>query len=246
MESNGLPLTASMDMMASVFGAKDEFEFSLRLAAATRRCGFEMFVVGLEVKKSDGTVVHHVTSAYPAAWQKLYAERNYVAQDPTVAYCQSHIEPLIWSESIFGLARALPLWEEARSYGIGFGMSVPVHERIGTKSMLSLVRDRPLDDDPREKVELLAAAQVLSSCAHFAASRLIVNKLKEFRIPSLTSKERDCLRWVAQGKTSWEVGQIMNIAEPTVVFHLKNLMKKLDVVNRAQALAVAIRLGLID
>ncbi len=38
----------------------------------------------------------------------------------------------------------------------------------------------------------------------------------------------------------------MEISESTVVFHLKNSMKKLETVNRPQAIAVAMRLGFID
>lgn len=242
--SDGTSLTASIGVMASVLDAKDEMEFFSRLGIATRLCGFETFVFGLQIPKADGTIEHHVTSAYPEAWQQRYSEKRYVEHDPTVAYCQTHTEPLVWSESTF--QQAMPLLEEASSYGIRFGISVPVHERIATKSMISLARDRPLDDDPREITELLAAAKVLSSCAHFAASRLFSQKLEESPRPSLTPQEERCLRWVAQGKTAWEIGQIMRISEPTVVFHLKNLMKKLDVINRSQALAVAIRLGLID
>jgi DNA-binding CsgD family transcriptional regulator len=62
---------------------------------------------------------------------------------------------------------------------------------------------------------------------------------------SLSGQERECLRWVALGKTSYEIGRILHISEGTVVFHIKNLMEKLDVKNRPQAVAVAFRLGLI-
>ena len=37
----------------------------------------------------------------------------------------------------------------------------------------------------------------------------------------------------------------MAISEATVVFHLKNAMRKLDSFNRPQAIAVAMRLGVI-
>lgn len=235
-----------MDMMASVLGAGDEADFFSRLNSAAKICGFEKFLVGLEVQRSDGAIFHHVTSGYPLAWQKCYAERNYVAHDPTVAYCQSHRDPVIWSESIFSAANASAIWEEARSHGIAFGISVPTHEREGRKSMVSLVRDQNWAADSHEFAELMSMAQVLAACAHIAISRLIVPKFKDKTYPTLTSKEKDCLRWVAQGKTSWEIGQIMKISTPTVVFHLKNLMKKLDVVNRAQALTIALRLGLLN
>lgn len=242
--SNSSASLVSIDMMASILDAKDKTEFLLCLSIATRKCGFDSFVIGLQVTNADGMIEHHVTSAYPNAWQKLYSERNYVAQDPTVTYCQKHTESVVWSESMF--ERARPMLEEARHYGIGFGISAPIHERIGTKSMISLARDRPLDKDIHETAKLHSAVKVLSSCAHFTASRLFTNQLKEFPRLTLTSQEERCLRWVAQGKTAWEIGKIMTISEPTVVFHLKNLMRKLDVINRYQALAVSIRLGLIE
>ena len=61
----------------------------------------------------------------------------------------------------------------------------------------------------------------------------------------LTSKEREVLQWVMEGKTSWEVGRILAVSERTVKFHLRNIYSKLNVVNRAQAVTMASRLRLI-
>lgn len=62
---------------------------------------------------------------------------------------------------------------------------------------------------------------------------------------NLTGKERDVLKWVVEGKTSWEIGRILSTSERTVKFHLKNVYAKLNVSNRAQAVAVVNRLRLI-
>jgi LuxR family transcriptional regulator, quorum-sensing system regulator SolR len=62
---------------------------------------------------------------------------------------------------------------------------------------------------------------------------------------TLTSKEREVLQWVMEGKTSWEVGRILAVSERTVKFHLRNIYSKLDVVNRAQAVTMASRLRLV-
>jgi LuxR family quorum-sensing system transcriptional regulator SolR len=62
---------------------------------------------------------------------------------------------------------------------------------------------------------------------------------------SLTAKERDVLKWVIEGKTSWEIGKILETSERTVKFHLKNVYAKLNVCNRAQAVAVVNRLNLL-
>lgn len=63
--------------------------------------------------------------------------------------------------------------------------------------------------------------------------------------PLLTAKELDTLRWVQEGKTNDEIGVIMNKTKWTVKFHLSNVMRKLDVTSRTQAVSQAIGLGLL-
>ena len=62
---------------------------------------------------------------------------------------------------------------------------------------------------------------------------------------SLTRRERDCLLWVAEGKTTWEIGQILRISENTVLYHIKNAQEKLGAVIRIHAVAKALRLELL-
>ncbi|MEO8153219.1 MAG: helix-turn-helix domain-containing protein [Rhizobacter sp.] len=62
---------------------------------------------------------------------------------------------------------------------------------------------------------------------------------------NFTTKERNILHWVVEGKTSWEIGKILSTSERTVKFHLKNVYMKLNVSNRAQAAAMVNRLRLI-
>lgn len=58
-------------------------------------------------------------------------------------------------------------------------------------------------------------------------------------------REKSCLSWTALGKSSWEIGQILSISENTVVFHIKNAMRKLGASSRTLAAVKAIQLGLI-
>ena len=62
----------------------------------------------------------------------------------------------------------------------------------------------------------------------------------------LTDRERDVLRLVADGATNREIGTRLFISENTVGFHMKNILAKLHLKNRAQAAAFAIRAGLAD
>lgn len=61
----------------------------------------------------------------------------------------------------------------------------------------------------------------------------------------LTMREIECLAWAAQGKSEWEMSRILGISEHTAEKHLINARVKLGAVNRAHAVATAIRRGLI-
>ena len=56
----------------------------------------------------------------------------------------------------------------------------------------------------------------------------------------LTDREREVLTWVGRGKTSSEIATILGLSERTVNFHCDHAMKRLDVSNRAQAVAKAV------
>ena len=62
----------------------------------------------------------------------------------------------------------------------------------------------------------------------------------------LSSREKACLSWTALGKSSWEIGRILSISENTVIFHIKNAMRKLGTSNRTVTAVKAIQLGLIE
>ena len=61
------------------------------------------------------------------------------------------------------------------------------------------------------------------------------NKLK------ITRREAEVLFWVAQGKTDWEISQILSISDRTVNKHLEQVYRKLGVNNRTSASTMALQ-----
>ncbi len=54
---------------------------------------------------------------------------------------------------------------------------------------------------------------------------------------ALSGRELEIMEWVRNGKTNFEIGMILDISAFTVKNHLQRIFRKLDVVNRAQAVA---------
>ena len=64
--------------------------------------------------------------------------------------------------------------------------------------------------------------------------------------PLLSRRERECLQWTASGKTTWEIAGILEISQNTIDGYIASATRKLGAVNRTQAVAEALRRGLID
>lgn len=62
---------------------------------------------------------------------------------------------------------------------------------------------------------------------------------------SLSMREKEVLKWLKMGKSSWDISIILDISERTVNFHITNIMNKLDAITRTQAVAISIEKGLI-
>ena len=101
-------------------------------------------------------------------------------------------------------------------------------------------------DELRRAIKAAAAGQVQLSPA--AATRL----MREVRAPdmaaaeTLTERESDVLRQIAQGKANKEIAQALVIGEKTVKTHVSNILQKLGVQSRTQAALYAAQNGLAE
>ncbi len=66
------------------------------------------------------------------------------------------------------------------------------------------------------------------------------------RQTSMTPRETECLKLTAEGYTSDQIAGVLNLSPHTANQYLTNCTQKLNAVNRAHAVAKAIRAGLID
>jgi DNA-binding NarL/FixJ family response regulator len=65
-------------------------------------------------------------------------------------------------------------------------------------------------------------------------------------VAELTPRELQVLRSLAEGRSQGEIAAALVISPKTVGTHVENILRKLDVHSRAQAVAVAYRSGILD
>jgi len=62
----------------------------------------------------------------------------------------------------------------------------------------------------------------------------------------LSGREAECLLWVSRGKSSSDIGIILELSPRTVDSYLEKVCSKLQVRTRIEAVALAVRSGLIE
>ncbi len=121
----------------------------------------------------------------------------------------------------------------AREQGIGDGFTVPANvpgEARGSCSFASAA-GRPIPS------ALLPLAQLAGAFAFEGARRMWRNDvLGPDPHPVITDRQRDCLLWIARGKSDWETSRILGISEETVVRHVKHARERYAVEKRTSLL----------
>lgn len=205
-----------------------------------RALGFEYFVYALRLPTHFAESRLELINGYPAGWTQRYFEQGYQACDPVLGHCVQGVTPLLWHElQLPPGSAAQQMMADAAAHGLKTGISVPVHGAQGELGVFSLVLNRARDASTDA---LLRAAQpyVQGVAVYLHQALLRISSLSgPQEHPPLSPREIDCLRWAADGKTSWEIGQLLEMSERTVNFHLNNAIHKLSVSNRQQAVARA-------
>jgi DNA-binding CsgD family transcriptional regulator len=182
---------------------------------------------------------------WPKNWAKLSEERDYNNRSPVLAAARRRVVPFTWGEISAG--SGLPpadkvFWGVVRDWGWSNGFVVPMHGPGGNFSYLGM---GTREDDLDLGAERRAFLHMVAVLAHARCHALYDPPAPHECDGLLSSRELECMRWVADGKTDWEIGMILKISSATVRFHVDRARQKLDAVTRPQAIAKLFTLGLL-
>lgn len=193
-------------------------------------------------------VPFHLETDYAPDWVARYTAQNYVAVDPVSLEAQRSRIPFQWRGALALPAHDRPqarlVFDEAATFGMLDGFTVPIHSRAGL-SMMSLAIDDAALFTPKG-AGIRHALHLLALQYHLSCERALCEPPPAPPPPRLSPREREVLLWTAKGKTGWEIAQILRLTERTVVYHVENAKAKLKAGSRSHAVVLALNLGLID
>jgi DNA-binding NarL/FixJ family response regulator len=139
-----------------------------------------------------------------------------------------------------------------QSAAISPGTLIVFYTAFGDRALLSealdvgargfVLKEAPLFDLVR-CVELVVGGEAYVDPV--LAGFLVRGELTD-RVPSLTQREREVLRLLADGLANDEIGKRLHISPETVRTHIRKAMTKLEADTRTQAVATALRQSIIS
>jgi DNA-binding CsgD family transcriptional regulator len=208
--------------------------------------GFDRFIFAMRVPTQFADAQLLMINGYPDGWVEHYFAQGYAPHDPVMIHCAKHVVPVAWHAlRAKGSGLAGQVMGEAGEHGLRDGVTAPVHSPQGEMGVLSFAVGRSPAESKDIVTQAAAHVQLLSAYVHETVRRVAGLSRLKAQSP-LSAREEDCLRWAADGKTTWEIAQILHLSERTVNFHLNNAVQKLDARNRQHAVAKAALQGLVQ
>ncbi len=242
-------INAILDLIKNISTATTLDQFYLASHSLIRLLELEYVIYGaptVDIKENKTTSVPDFNVNYPQEWVEHYQKDQLWKVDPIISalfLSESH-QPQNWKD----LYRITPPNKdfaiESNDFGLVDGWSC--YTKGGGNlpwSILSVSGSDPKSAMKKERE--LAILQILSPHFHLALSKFFDQSQSSYNF-NLTERECDVLRWVSEGKTSWEISQIFSISENTINFHITNIKQKMKADTRSQAIAIAIRQGILS
>lgn len=178
----------------------------------------------------------------PDNWLSNYTRKDYRLHDPLMRLAHESVGAFSWSMADWEtlLSDKQKEWrDDNASVGLCGGLVIP-DRRDGHLKVISLSGAPGTVDRYDQKALYYAGLEALARMHELGLHG------GDGPFPPLSPRERECLHWLAAGKSDWEAGQILSISEKTVATHIDRLKHKLGVTTRAQAIVVALRHGVLN
>lgn len=183
-----------------------------------------------------------IAGRFHPEWSRRYIARGYARSSTIASEMLLTSSAYVWSKVIERRGinpDQARIWNEAADFGLTDGLFTPVRWSDGGYAAVVLAGDKPLLDDPF----LAVSAEILSG---FYCSEVRRLKGPSGPQPVLTARQRECLAWVREGKSSAAIADILDISVTTVDEHVAGACRKLGVRTRVQAAVEAVLLGIIE
>jgi DNA-binding CsgD family transcriptional regulator len=227
------------------------------LASEVRACGLRIAVwhdlaTLAPMVDRDGQLLHASAFGWDAEDFARWQCREKVFQSPLLRVCRIESDPFLISrhgirtrwENPFLASIALDDFEQRT--GCRAAIGIPVHLPFGQIGAAVLTSINPATQGLESAFERYSD-WLADAVQRFVRGYALLNRDVRYypKEAQLSPREIECLGWVAQGKTDYEISVILGRSHAGIRYHLTRACEKLGAANRAQSVFVANTLGMI-
>lgn len=207
-------------------------------ASTVAQFGFGHFMMTRLPAVNEDAEPYVIYHSWPVEWLDRYREQAYFWHDPVSLHSFVQVRPFSWKEARKSHRRtrvSLQLASEASSLGLVDGIGFPMGDPSCVQAVVSLAADHPVDLDllSREMLHLVCLHAELRAVEIFDNTPAIFGQLRE--------REREVLKWMANGKSMTDVADILGISDRTVREHVDHAKLTLNATTTTHAVAKAVK-----
>ena len=113
-----------------------------------------------------------------------------------------------------------------------------IHRALRAGAMGYLLKDAP-------RGQLVEAIRAVAAGQTILPANVAARLAERTMTPEITAREREVLTLIAGGKSNQEIGVALMITEGTVKVHVNNILTKMNVNDRTQAVILALKRGIL-
>ncbi|KZX88827.1 hypothetical protein A3718_03630 [Erythrobacter sp. HI0019] len=180
---------------------------------------------------------------YPLEFQRRYVSGAWREIDPVPRLTFQYGPVLVWRDAIElgrGDPKAERFFEETVTAGVDNWVGFAVFGPRNRNAYCSMRFERDpagFSNEQLQQIHSLLLAAHLQICKIMGGGRASV---------SLSEREREVLEWMGRGKSSVDIGTILDISPETVRTYTRRIFDKLDTNDRVTATVRALKLGLVE
>jgi DNA-binding CsgD family transcriptional regulator len=234
------------DIINQSFLCKSEEDYKKLIEQLKKLLYFDCAISGffdLRRISYDNLLSTSINSGYPSEYLKIYSENKYHIKDPLYLKFYETLEIQNTNDliGIYNYGPEHPVFRLREAYGIRnvflYGLG---NHSLNYFTLISM-SGQQIKNDQRTKMIIKYLFPFLANLL----INLVPCNFKEDIIP-LTPTELEVLKWIKEGKSSWEISMILKRSERVINFHTTNILKKFNATNRTHAVVIALENNLIS
>ena len=195
-------------------------------------------VGGLDLEGYNFGHGHSIDTDMPPAFIETYFAEGLGQTDPIVVHGMNAVKPFTEEQANDVVAPSRRLESLKNFFGINNRFFIPIAREGTVYGGVCFTSSRPFTTGETEF--LIMTAEPL----HRALTKPLMDRFAE-SVLKLTAGEVTCLELASTGLTSEEIADVSKYQTETINSYLKSATKKLGAANRVEAVATAIRRGLL-